>query len=85
MLADLQKRILKRMRALGMTPVLPAFAGIVPRALQRVLPQANITRLSNWCNFPDKYCCASLLSPLDPAFLRIGTAFVQVCHLSATT
>ncbi|KAK9800809.1 hypothetical protein WJX73_009508, partial [Symbiochloris irregularis] len=45
--ADLQKRILRRMRALDMTPVLPAFAGIVPRALGRVLPKANITRLSN--------------------------------------
>ncbi|KAK9787358.1 hypothetical protein WJX73_007278, partial [Symbiochloris irregularis] len=75
--ADLQKRILRRMRALDMTPVLPAFAGIVPRALGRVLPKANITRLSNWCNFPDSFCCASLLSPLDPAFLEIGTAFVQ--------
>lgn len=30
-----QHRILDRMRALGMTPVLPAFAGHVPKAITR--------------------------------------------------
>lgn len=31
----LQKAILSRMRELGVTPVLPAFAGFVPRAITR--------------------------------------------------
>ena len=31
--AELQKRILERMRSFGMTPVLPGFAGFVPPAL----------------------------------------------------
>ncbi len=30
---DLQKQILERMRSFGMTPVLPAFAGHVPKGL----------------------------------------------------
>lgn len=32
---DLQKLILQRMRELGITPVLPAFAGHVPLAFKR--------------------------------------------------
>jgi hypothetical protein len=31
----LQHKILERMRAFGMIPVLPAFAGHVPRAMER--------------------------------------------------
>lgn len=31
----LQHRILERMRAFGMIPVLPAFAGHIPRAMER--------------------------------------------------
>ena len=73
----LQKRILARMRSLGMTPVLPAFSGFVPAALAQEYPQANITRLPNWGGFPDQYCCVHLLNPLDPLFLQIGSNFVK--------
>ncbi|KAK4350434.1 hypothetical protein RND71_029747 [Anisodus tanguticus] len=45
----LQKKILTRMHELGMTPVLPAFSGIVPAALKLVFPSAKISRLWNWC------------------------------------
>jgi alpha-N-acetylglucosaminidase len=38
----LQKQILNRMRALGIIPVLPAFAGHVPRALKRYIDQIII-------------------------------------------
>ncbi len=38
---QLQRRILDRMRALGMTPVAPAFAGFVPQGFLRVRPQAE--------------------------------------------
>ena len=34
----LQHRILERERSLGMTPVLPAFAGGVPEAMRTVHP-----------------------------------------------
>ena len=40
---SLQRLILARMRALGIVPVLPAFQGNVPPALQRLFPSANIT------------------------------------------
>lgn len=52
----LQHSILTRMRELGIIPVLPAFAGHVPRNLIRVFPTANFTKVGPWMNFEDKYC-----------------------------
>ena len=43
-IAELQRRILDRMRSFGMTPVLPAFAGFVPPALAQKRPGLNIVR-----------------------------------------
>ena len=37
----LQKKIMDRMRELGMCPVVPAFAGSVPEAFKRIHPQAR--------------------------------------------
>lgn len=48
---ELQKKILERERALGMTPVLPAFAGHVPARIAELYPQADIQHLSPWCGF----------------------------------
>lgn len=52
----LQHQILQRMRDLGIVPVLPAFAGHVPRAFARLFPSANMTKIDPWNNFEDKYC-----------------------------
>lgn len=38
---DLQKKILARMRELGMTPVAPGFSGFVPQGFKRVHPDAR--------------------------------------------
>ena len=51
---SLQHQILERMRNLGMTPVLPAFAGHVPKALVQKYPQVNVTKQS-WNHFPPTY------------------------------
>ncbi|KAK3038800.1 hypothetical protein RJ639_027387, partial [Escallonia herrerae] len=75
----LQKQILSRMIELGMTPVLPSFAGNVPAALKKIYPTANITRLGEW-NIVDgdpRWCCTFLLDPSDPLFIRIGEAFMR--------
>lgn len=53
---ELQHKVLDRMRAFGMTPVLPAFAGFVPRAFTRIYPSANVTKTAQWNNFDDTYC-----------------------------
>lgn len=42
--ADLQRNILNRYADLGMTPVLPAFNGVVPEEMKTLYPTANITR-----------------------------------------
>lgn len=75
----LQKKILSRMRELGMTPVLPAFSGNVPAALQKIFPSAKITQLGDW-NTVDRdprWCCTFLLDPTDALFVEIGQTFVQ--------
>ncbi|EMP40511.1 Alpha-N-acetylglucosaminidase [Chelonia mydas] len=73
----LQYRILERMRSLGMIPVLPAFAGHVPRGVLRVFPRINVTQLRSWSKFDCTYSCAYLLDPGDPMFQVIGTLFLK--------
>ena len=72
----LQAMILTRMRELGMTPIVPAFSGFVPPALARTYPDAPITRMSNWANFPDDHR-AALLSPRSALFVEIGQRFIE--------
>lgn len=73
---ELQKKILSRERDLGMTPVLPAFAGHVPAALKRIYPDADIQHLGKWAGFPDEYRC-SFLNPEDPLFAHIQRLFLE--------
>ncbi|SES85686.1 alpha-N-acetylglucosaminidase [Prevotella sp. kh1p2] len=69
----LAHKILARMRALGMKPICPAFAGFVPQALQKLYPKARITETSwsggafhNW-----------MLSADEPLFHAMGKLFVE--------
>ncbi|XP_013404322.1 alpha-N-acetylglucosaminidase isoform X3 [Lingula anatina] len=74
----LQHQILRRMRELGMLPVLPGFAGHIPEGFTRVYPNVNCTRLGGWAGFADpKYCCTYLLDPNDPMFVKVGQAFIE--------
>ncbi|TLX75981.1 alpha-N-acetylglucosaminidase [Labilibacter sediminis] len=73
---ELQKKIVTRERELGMTPVLPAFAGHVPAALKKARPDAKIDKLGYWGGFDDKYR-SSFLDPLDPLFPEIQKAFLE--------
>ena len=73
---QLAKRVVQRMRQLGMTPVYPAFAGFVPAALKQLYPEASTTPASNWCHFPAGYCCPLMLDPADPLYARIGAAYI---------
>lgn len=70
---DLQQKILNRQRELGMTPVLPAFTGHVPKAFQTRFPQAKL-KSTNWSNgFADTY----ILDAEDPLFVEIGKKFIE--------
>ena len=43
------------LRSLGMSPVAPAFAGIVPRRITELYPEATHARLPTWGHFDEKY------------------------------
>ncbi|MGA9118002.1 MAG: alpha-N-acetylglucosaminidase TIM-barrel domain-containing protein [Bacteroidota bacterium] len=77
--ATLQKKILGRMRELGMNPVVPAFSGFVPGAFRRIHPGAHVEDLSAWGNFPPDHR-THLLFPTSPYFHEIGVRFIQEYH-----
>ncbi|NMC38227.1 MAG: alpha-N-acetylglucosaminidase [Bacteroidales bacterium] len=68
----LQKKILKRERELGMTPVLQGFTGHVPASLIKRNPGLKHTTLK-WLDFPETY----LLDWEEPLFDEIGREFIS--------
>lgn len=73
---DLQKKIIVRMVELGMTPVLPGFAGFVPPSITRVLPDANVTNGSVWNGFNSTYTSDTFLEPFDKSFTDLQYKFI---------
>ncbi|KLJ13300.1 hypothetical protein EMPG_09412 [Blastomyces silverae] len=74
---ELQKKILARMSELGMTPILPAFPGYVPRAVTRVLPDAEVVNASQWAEINPKYTNTTFLQPFDPHSVRLQKSFIS--------
>ncbi len=71
---DLQLKILKRERELGMKTVLPAFTGHVPASFKKFFPNAKLKQ-TNWGNdFEDTY----ILDSNDPLFAEIGKKFLEM-------
>jgi len=70
----LQRKILARMRGLGMTPILPAFGGYVPKAFALKHPEARIYRMRAWEGFHETYW----LDPADPLFANLASRFVAL-------
>lgn len=73
---ELQKQILVRMRQLGMQPIVPGFAGIVPAAYSRLNPGAKLREMKGWCNFPADYK-SYILAPATTDFITIGKSFID--------
>jgi len=71
---DLQKKILKRERELGMKTVLPAFTGHVPKSFKKFFPKAKLKSTSGWNLFDSTY----ILDAEDPLFAEIGKKFLEV-------
>jgi alpha-N-acetylglucosaminidase len=73
---EVQKKILQKMRALGMQPVVPAFSGYVPKAFAQSHPNSKISELKSWSGggFESTY----LLDPNDPLFKEIGKRFIEI-------
>lgn len=81
---ELQQQILARERELGMTPVLPAFAGHVPKRIAELNPQADIQQLSSWCGFEPTYYLNStdtLFAAIQRRFLEKQTALYGTSHI----
>ncbi len=69
--ADLQRKILARERALGMTPVLQGFTGHVPPATRQRFANARLHTV-HWIEWD-----TLLLDPLDPLFRQFATTFLK--------
>ncbi len=68
---ELQRRVLARERALGMTPVLQGFTGHVPPATRHRFTNARLHTV-HWIEWD-----TLLLDPLDPLFGRFGATFLK--------
>ena len=70
----LERRILARERALGMTPVLQGFTGHVPESITTIFPHAKVHRTGDWsAGFPGTW----FLDPTDSLFGRIGRLYME--------
>ncbi len=70
----LNHKILKRVNALGMHPIIQAFAGFVPADIQRLFPDEKIRALA-WGGFDKKYQ-SYILEPGSDLFLKIGAMYI---------
>jgi alpha-N-acetylglucosaminidase len=69
----LARKIVARLRALGMTPVFPGYFGTVPPAFAARNPNARVIRQGRWNGFerPD------WLDPRDPLYERVAATFYR--------
>lgn len=78
----LQKRIVGRMRAYGMTPVFQSFFGMVPATLQQKFPKADIVAQGKWNGFDRP----PMLNPSDTLFGSMAKAwYEEYARLYGTT
>lgn len=62
-----------RMKALEMHPIVHAFAGFVPKGLQRLYPDEELRELG-WGGFEEK---VQILSPKSELFAKIGKMYIK--------
>lgn len=72
---QLQHKIIDRMRELGIKPVIPTFAGFVPKAFMEKNPDIKVKQLK-WGGFPEKYN-AFVIAPDSLFFEKIGKLYIQ--------
>lgn len=73
---QLQKRILGRMRELGMKPIVPAFSGFVPPAFRMKYPNEPVFENVHWSGLSEDVKTLAL-TPGTPAFKDIGERFIK--------
>ncbi|GAC1427325.1 MAG: alpha-N-acetylglucosaminidase [Acidobacteriaceae bacterium] len=68
------RQIIDQLRALGITPVLPGFGGVVPADFAKHVPGAHVIVQTNpWNGFQRP----AWLDPRDPAFARLAASFYK--------
>ena len=70
---DLQQKMLKRMRELGMKPVFQGFYGMVPNTLKEKFPDARIKDQGIW----GTYQRPAFLDPTDPLFDKLAAIYYE--------
>lgn len=71
---EIQEKLLRQARTLGMKPILSGFAGHVPEALKQIHPEAKITAIKSWGGFSKEHTW--FLDPTDPLFNDIQKRFI---------
>jgi alpha-N-acetylglucosaminidase len=71
---QLQKRVLARMKELGIEPVLHGFYGMVPNSLHEKFPGAKIIEQGSWAG---GFHRPAFLSPQDSLFGRMADVYYQ--------
>ena len=69
----LEKKILARMRELGIEPVMQGFYGMVPASLSQKFPQARIIEQGRWGGFRRP----KILLSSDPLFARMAAIYYE--------
>lgn len=72
----LQDQILGRMRELGMTPVVPGFAGFVPEEYAEAHGKTNFHPMAHWCALPGE-CQSWWIAPGTETFAELTKAWMQ--------
>lgn len=73
---ELTHQMLHRMKELDIQPIVHAFAGFVPKALNRIYPGLNVRELGWGGGLPLKNN-AFLLSPDSELFIKIGSLYIK--------
>jgi alpha-N-acetylglucosaminidase len=67
------RQIIRRLRELGITPVLPGFYGIVPADFQGKFPRAHVIAQGEWAGFVRP----GWIDPRDPMFANLAATFYR--------
>lgn len=72
---QLNRQVINRMKQLGMHPIVPVFAGFVPKSINRLYPEEELLELK-WGGF-NKRNHGWLLAPGSGLFNKIGRMFIE--------
>ncbi|KAK9767485.1 hypothetical protein K7432_002712 [Basidiobolus ranarum] len=75
---ELQKKILQRMKAFGMTPILPSFQSFVPSALVQKFPNTTFHEASQWSGMPLENTMVHYVDPQEPLFATLAEEFIKL-------